>query len=56
MQFSTQFSSLKLEGALRRYSQSFTEYLAHIPYSEVLNAIGWLGPSERSHVMLRDHW
>ena len=31
----SQFSSLELEGASRRYSPYFTEYLAHIPYSEV---------------------
>ena len=49
--FCTQFSSLELEGASRRYSKSLTEYLVHIPYSEVTDAIGGLGPGERSHVM-----
>ena len=40
----SQFSSLELEGASRRYSKSLTEYLVHISYSEVIDAMGRLVP------------
>ena len=40
----SQFSSLELEGASRRYSKSLTEYLVYISYSEVIDAMGRLVP------------